>query len=102
MHHMRACPLICTAWRGDVRMHALDRVLGPVDSFAQAGPSLSPVQARGPRPYPQDPLDLNLIIFSLALLPPLVSLLWLLLELAESWGVGPGMETGMAAGTVGS
>lgn len=42
------------------------------------------------RPYPQDSLDLNLVIFSLALLPPLVSLLWLLLELVESWGMGPG------------
>ncbi|GAB4817900.1 hypothetical protein N2152v2_004946 [Parachlorella kessleri] len=51
---------------------------------------------QGARPYPpHDPLDLNLIIFSLALLPPLVSLLWIVLELAELWGIGP---AGWAAG----
>lgn len=57
--------------------------------FTPAHPAVPAAQGVARR-YPQDPLDLNLVIFSLALLPPLVSLLWLLLELAESWGLGPG------------
>lgn len=62
--------------------------VSPLPSPAPPCPGLA-LQEQ-PRPYPHDPLDLNLVIFSLALLPPLVSLLWLLLELAESWGLGPG------------
>ena len=38
-----------------------------------------------------------MVIFSLALMPPLLSLLWLLLELAESWGVGLGSAAAATA-----